>query len=292
MREGGNTQILGLVLPGSTALLILFLLPAIVVVFISLTDWQLGAPSMNWIGIGNYVALAADDEFLHAAGNTILYALMVVPGTLVMGFLIAATIQAGRPFRSFYRALHFLPYMATLSAMAIVWEALLHPTMGLINHLLQHAGLHGANWLRDPATVLPVLAAIEIWRNLGYAMVLYLAGFNGVSNELYEAAALDGAGAPLSRLRLVTLPQIAPITLFLIVVTTLRALSSFTKVAVLTQGGPNHASDVILYQMFSETFEYFQAGYGAAMTCVFLLIVGCLSAVQLWIGERNKEELH
>ncbi len=283
-----QASVAALTLPGVVGLLLLILGPACAVVLLSFTDWQLGGHRLNWIGLRNFTELTGDAAFLQAARNTALYAVAVVPGTLIGGFLIAAAIQSGSTYRRFYRTLHFLPYMATLAAMAIVWEALLHPTMGLVNHMLRDFGMPSANWLRDPQTVLPTLAAIEIWRNLGYAMVLYLAGLNTISPELYEAAALDGAGDPLNRMFLVTLPQIAPITLFLTVVTTLRALSSFTKIAVLTQGGPGHASDVILYRLYVETFDYFRAGYGSAIACVFMVIVGFLTAAQVWIGDRNK----
>ena len=283
----GAATLVGLAAPGAAGLLLLFMGPALIVIGLAFTDWQFGARSLHLVGLANFVGLAADPVFLKALANTALYALIVTPTTVVLGLAVALLIQGGTSLRSFYRTLHFLPYMATLAAMSIAWEALLHPTIGLLNHTLAAVGVSGANWLRDPATVLPTLAAIGVWQNFGYAMVLFLAGLNAIPADLYEAAALDGADDLASRLRLVTLPQLAPISLLIAVVTLLRALSVFSNVAILTQGGPGHGSEVLLYRLYVESFDYFRAGYGAAIACAFLVIVGLLTALQVKLGERR-----
>jgi multiple sugar transport system permease protein len=273
--------------PAFLLLLALFVGPVLAVFAIAVTDWQFGARSLSFVGLRNFAALLADDEFRHSALNTCLYVLIVVPCTVASGLLIALLIESGRSLHAFYRAAHFLPYMATLAAMAIAWEALLHPTIGLVNQVLSELGLPTANWLRDEATVLPVLALIGIWQNFGFAMVLFLAGLKTIPADLYDAAEIDGADAPLDRLTTVTLPLLGPVGMFVLVVTSIKAFSVFDTVQILTKGGPGHASDTLLFTLYRESFEYLRTGYGAAVTVAFLVIVVLLTLAQARLLDRR-----
>ncbi|MFQ3453238.1 sugar ABC transporter permease [Bradyrhizobium sp. UFLA01-814] len=273
--------------PAVFLLLGLFLLPVIGVFLIALTDWQFGARSFSFVGLANFREVFADDAFRASLLNTIIYVLVVVPGTIVMGFLIALLIESGKSCRAFYRAIHFMPFMATITAMAIVWEALLNPTIGLVNQTFAAIGIPIYNWLRDGNTALVVLAAIGIWQNLGYAMVLFLAGLKSIPQDLYDAADVDGADLWLDRVRTVTLPMLGPVSMFIVVVVTLRALNSFDTVKVLTQGGPGHTSEVLMYTLYRESFEYLRTGYGAAVAVVFLSIVVTLTLVQTHVMDRK-----
>jgi multiple sugar transport system permease protein len=145
--------------------------------------------------------------------------------------------------------------MATMAAAAIAWESLLHhPTIGLLNQILRSFGVQGANWLRDDGTVLPFLGAIFVWKNLGYAMLLFLAGLKTIPSDLYDAADVDGADGPWSRLSTVTLPLLGPIAMFALVVVALRAFEVFDIIKVLIQGGPGNASKMLLYTLYVESF--------------------------------------
>lgn len=267
--------------PAVVLLLVLFILPVFSVFVIALTNWSFGQTSLSFVGLANFREVFSDPGFLVSLKNTVIYALITVPGTVGLGLLIALVIESGKSLRAFYRALHFLPFMATLAAMAIAWEALLHPTIGLVNQTLGALGLPTANWLRDEATVLPVLAAIGIWQNLGFAMVLFLAGLKAIPQDLYDAADIDGADLWLDRMRTVTLPMLGPVTMFVVIVVALRAFESFDTVQILTQGGPGHASEVLLYTLYRESFEYLRTGYGASVTIIFLVIVMALTLVQV-----------
>ncbi|MGY2843673.1 multiple sugar transport system permease protein [Bradyrhizobium sp. USDA 4509] len=278
---------LGLAGPAVFFLLVLFLLPAVAVIFIALTDWQFGAGSFSFVGLANYREVFADATFRASFANTAVYVLIVVPGTLLTGLVTALLIESGKSCRSFYRAIHFLPFMATITTMAIVWEALLHPTMGLVNQIFVAVGLPAANWLRNENTVLPILGIIGIWQNLGYAMVLFLAGLKSIPQDLYDAADIDGADLWIDRLRTVTLPLLGPVSVFVVIVVALRALESFDAVKVLTQGGPEHASEVLLYTLYRESFEYLRAGYGAAIAVVFLAIVAALTLINTLVMDRK-----
>jgi len=267
--------------PAVALLLTLFIFPALAVVVIALTDWQFGAKSLRFVGLANFSAVFADPGFRASLGNTLAYVAMVVPGTVLAGLGTALLIESGKSFRAFYRAAHFLPFMATLAATAIAWEALLHPTVGLVNMAFAALGLPTANWLRDETTVLPVLALIGIWQNLGFAMVLFLAGLKNIPQDLYDAADVDGADQWLDRLRTVTLPMLGPVAMFVVIVVALRAFEAFDTVQILTQGGPGHASELLLYTLYRESFEFLRAGYGAAITVVFLVIAVTLTLIQV-----------
>ena len=273
--------------PAVVLLLVLFLLPTVAVFVIAATDWQFGARSLSFVGLRNFAELFADPVFRISFVNTVIYGLIVIPGTVGLGLVIALLIESGRSLRAFYQAVHFLPYMATLAAMAIAWEALLHPTIGLVNQTLSALGLPTANWLRDEGTVLPVLAVIGIWQNLGFAMVLFLAGLKSIPRDLYDAADVDGADGWLDRLRTVTLPMLGPVTMFVVIVTALKALQVFDTVKVLTQGGPARASEVLLYTLYVESFEFLRTGYGAAVTVVFLIMVVALTLLQARVLDKR-----
>ncbi len=273
--------------PAFLLLFALVLLPCAAVLVISLTDWQLGARTLQFVGFDNFFELARDPVFGRSFRNTLLFAGIVVPATLGLGLLTALLIEAGNSARSLYRAIHFLPFMATLAAMAVVWEALLHPTIGLVNQTLQAVGLPTANWLRDEDTVLGTLAVISIWQNLGLAMVLFLAGLKAIPQDLYDAADIDGADGPIDRATTVTLPMLGPVGLFVLVVVALRVIATFDTVRILTEGGPAHASELLLHTLYVESFDFLRTGYGAAMAVVFLAIVTVLTLLQARLLDRR-----
>ncbi|MFG1397449.1 carbohydrate ABC transporter permease [Roseixanthobacter pseudopolyaromaticivorans] len=289
-RRGGAREAAIAALAVSPAVILLAGLlfgPALAVVLFSLTDWQLGGASFNFIGLANFQALFADALFWKALGNTALYVVLVVPGTVLLGLLVALLIEASPGLRGFYRAVHFLPVMSTMSAMAIVWGTMLHPTIGLVNRLLGVFGIAGLNWLRDEHTALLALALIGIWQGFGFAMVLFVSGLKAVPQQLYDAAAVDGCDGPFARLRLVTLPMLGPVTMFVVILTASRAFEVFDSVRVLTQGGPNYASEVLLTRLYAESFDYLRTGYGAALTVVYLAIVVALTLTQARFLERR-----
>jgi multiple sugar transport system permease protein len=273
--------------PAIILLVGLFLLPVLAVLGISLTDWELGAGTLRFVGLENFRQVLTDPVFHSSLVNTVVYVLIVVPGSVIFGLSIALLIESGTSLRSFYRAIHFLPFMASLAAMAIAWDALLQPTIGLVSQALAALGWPGANLLRDEATVLPVLAVIGIWQNLGFAMVLFLAGLKAIPQDLYDAAEIDGADSWLDRLRTVTLPMLGPTSMFVVIVVALHSFQTFDIVRILTQGGPNHASDMLLYTLYRESFEFSRTGYGAAVAVIFLAIIMTLTVLRARIMDRK-----
>lgn len=273
--------------PAAFLMVVLLFAPTAAVIAIALTDWQFGAGTASFVGLENFAELLGDRVFRVSLANTLLYVVIVVPGSVLLGLGIALLIESGRSLRAFYRAAHFLPVIATLAAAAIAWEALLHPTIGLVNQTLGSLGLAPRNWLRDEALVLPVLALIGIWQQLGFAMVLFLAGLKAIPQDLYDAADIDGADAGLDRFLTVTLPLLGPVTMFVLIITAQRAFEVFDTVRILTQGGPNKASEVLLHTLYVESFEFLRTGYGSALTVVYLLLIVGLTLAQARVLDRR-----
>jgi multiple sugar transport system permease protein len=273
--------------PAIVCLFGILLLPTLATVLLSFTDWQFGAPTLRWIGLDNYAHLAADRVFWKSLTNTTVYVGVVVPLSVGLALGAALLIEAGTSGRAFYRAAYFLPVTATLIAMATVWEVMLHPSIGLINLAIDALGFAKQNWVKDPDLALFTLAGIGIWQALGLNMVLLLAGLKSIPRDLSEGAAIAGADGPWTRFVTVTLPMLGPALSFVLIISAIRSFQVFDTVAVLTEGGPNKATEVLLYTMYQEGFSFFRAGYGAALTVVFLAFVLLLTLVKARIAEKR-----
>jgi multiple sugar transport system permease protein len=275
-----------LALPGTFLLLSLLIVPALVVLPLAFTDWEFGRGRIALIGWRNILEMAEDPRFAAALRNTIAYVAMVVPVTVCLAVFLALLIDGSGRLKAFYRTAHFLPVVSTMAAMAVAWDAVLHPTFGLLNQLLVSIGIPGRNWLRDESFVLPALAAIGVWQNLGFAVIMCLAGLRSIPNALLDAAALDGATGAVDKARVVVLPLLAPIVVFITVLTAKRALAVFDTVTVMTAGGPDNASEVMLHLLYIESFQHMRAGYGAAVSVVYLLMVTAIMLGQRVVDRR------
>ena len=277
--------------PATLAMLVLIFIPAFLVGMLSFTDYLFGAADFNWIGFDNYIALLGDETGRRAVVNTLIYVAVVMPTSIVLSLLVAVGIHAvGRwspGSAQFLRTAYFMPVVATLVAMATVWQMLLHPSLGLVNQVLAVIGLPGQEWLSDRGLVLYTLAAIGVWETVGYNTVLFLAGLAAIPRHLYDAAQVDGARYGWERFRIVTWPMLGPTTLFVLVVTATRSFRVFETVATLTNGGPGFASDVLVFAMYREGFVYFKAGYSGAITMVFFFFVLALTLTQLRVVEKR-----
>lgn len=273
--------------PAIFLMLVFLIMPILSVVYLSLTDWQLGMDSINMVGLDNYGKLYKDAIFRKSFLNTFSYVAIVVPVSVFGGLFVAMLIEARPSGKAFYRTIFFLPVMATLIAMSIVWEFILQPDFGLFNQVLGVLGIEGKNWLNNRSTVLFVLAGIGIWHQLGYNMVLFISGLLSIPRHLYEAADMDGIPAGFSRFRLITFPMLAPVTLFVVVITSIKAFQVFDTVQVLTKGGPSKSSEVLLFSMYKEAFEFFRTGYASAISVVFLLVILLITVVKVQYFDKR-----
>lgn len=280
-------QSLLLVAPSTVLTLVLLVIPIIVVAILSLTDWQFGDKTFQWIGLDNYIHLFHDDTFIKSLINTCIYLVIVTIGSIVLGLGIALLIESDTQLKSLYRTAFFMPVASTFIAMAVVWEFLLHPSIGLINYLLSFIGISPQNWLFDKNLALFSLAGIGIWQMTGLAMVLFLAGLKNIPSDIVDASKLDGVTHPIDRFFKITWPLLGPTTFFVVTVCAIRAIQVFDTVQVLTQGGPNKATEVLLHTIYSEGFSFFRIGYASAMTIVFIIGVFVLTQIQHSAMERK-----
>lgn len=273
--------------PSVILLLGTLLLPIVVMIAMSFTDYELGATDFGFLGLANYVSISKDPAFWRSFFNTFYYLALVVPAAVIIGLLLAVMVNGVKRGRRLYQIAFFLPVTSTLISMATVWKYLLHGTIGPVNHLFAFLGLPTFEFFGDPALVMPALAIIGVWTLAGFNMVLFTAGLTAIPPELYEAAAVDGIDSPIERFFTVSLPMLGPTTMFVIVTSSITAFKVFDTVAVLTHGGPQGASNVLLYQIYLEGFQYMRIGLASASTVVFLGIILLLSFIQAKALERK-----
>lgn len=276
---------LAFVAPSALLLLVIYVIPVIVLAGFSVTDYKLGALSFHFTGMGNFAKAFHDPVFLRSLTNTVLYVIIVIPFGVFLALGVALLVHARKRSRPFWEAAYFLPVTATLVAMATVWQFLLHPSIGPVNAAIKWFGFEPVSFLSNPALLIPSMAAIGVWQVLGFNMVLFLAGLTAIPKDLYEAARLDGAKHPVDRFLTVTWPMLGPTTLFVAVTTSISAFKVFETVAVLTKG--RAGSEVLLFELYLEGFEYSNTGYAAALTLIFLAIILVLSIGQTFYLDRK-----
>jgi multiple sugar transport system permease protein len=246
--------------------------PMIASVYISLTEWDSFTPPV-FVGLDNYVQILTNDPiFWKALGNTFFYALVSVPLGLAIGVWLANLLNKKVRGRKFFRTMIYLPTLVPLVATAMVFKMVLAPS-GPLNDLLGLFGVHGPNWLLDPTWVKPALVVLSAW-GAGGATVLLLSAMNGIPRELYEAAEIDGAG-PVRQFWSITFPQITPIIFFNLIMGLIGAFQIFSQVYILTAGGPDNASMMMVPLLFREAFSFYHFGYASAIAwLLFVVIIG------------------
>ncbi|GAA1731346.1 carbohydrate ABC transporter permease [Streptomyces yatensis] len=262
------------VLPSVLVILGLSVVPVLWSLLLSFQYSDLLTPSV-WVGWDNYRQLADDPQFAQAVRNTLVYTALYVPLSIGLGLALALVLNRRIRFSGLYRTLLFVPFVVSAAAQGVLFSFILDPEFGAANALLHRLGLSPQGFLSDPAQALLVLVAISLWSGTGFCVVIYLAALQDVPKELIEAATLDGAERR-HVLRHVTLPTIAPVSVFLLLWQTISALQVFDLVYVTTKGGPLGSTTVIVYFVWEQAFRNFTAGYGAAAAYVLgvaLLVV-------------------
>jgi multiple sugar transport system permease protein len=240
----------------------------------------------KYVGLENYRNLLHDPVFRDSVRRTIVYTLLFVPISVGGALGLAVLLNAKLRFSRFYRTAVFIPVATSTVATAIIFNWLLDPTYGLANYLLGKVGLGPYGFFTDPDQALYAIVAMTVWGWIGFDVIIYLAALQGISPDIMEAAELDGSRG-WSTFRHITLPLLSPATLFLIVWSTINALQVFDEIYVTTRGGPLQATTVIVYYLYSQAFQFFHAGYAAAIALVLFAATLVFSAIQLWIGSRR-----
>jgi multiple sugar transport system permease protein len=271
---------------------IFFVVPVLAGFLLSFTDFDLYAvanPALaRFVGLHNYESAVRSHEFWQAVRNTLYFVL--VGGPLSVAVSLAAALLLNAPLvrlRSFFRTVYFAPVVTTLVAVAVVWRYLYHPQYGLVNRGLGFLGVGPVDWLGDPTWSMPAIVLLAVWKNFGYNMLIFLAGLQTVPDELYEAAAIDGAGF-WARFRHVTLPGLAPTFIFVTVTTMITQFQLFAEPYVMTQGGPLGSTRSVVLLMYEEGFRWWRMGQASAVAVLLLLMTLAGALVQLRLSRSTR----
>jgi multiple sugar transport system permease protein len=268
-------------------LLIIFLLaPLASVVLLSFTSYNLS--TIRWVGLANYVQAWRDAQFIKSIRNTAFYALSNIPAQMFIGLGLALILNERLRARGLLRMAFYFPVVTSMVVVAMIWLWIYEPGWGLLNVVLRALHLGRQNWLADPRTAMPAVVIMSVWKGLGNAMILFLAGLQGIPEELYEAAKMDGANR-WHRLINVTLPMLRPTTFFIFVMYCIWAFQVFDQVYIMTKGGPVWSTTTMVHQMYRSAFLYVEMGYAATMATVLFVLVLIITSLNLLLFKGEVE---
>ncbi|WP_274651134.1 carbohydrate ABC transporter permease [Paenibacillus humicola] len=243
-----------------------------------------------FIGFGNFKRMLHDDLFLKSFGNTFKFVLMAIPGNLVLTLALAIGINRVRSrfWRNTFRTLFFLPTIAPLSGSAVVWTVMLRQNDGLFNLILDRLGMPEVNWLSDPQMAMISIVMMTLWADIGYNIVIFMAGLDSIPQMFYEAAELDGAGR-WQLFRHITMPLLSRTSVFVVIMTCISYFQMFPQFQIMTNGGPSNGTRVLALDIFDNAFSYMNMGYASSIAFVLLLIILAITLVQIRLGRSQWE---
>ncbi|MCR5289365.1 MAG: sugar ABC transporter permease [Treponema sp.] len=275
------------IMPNFLGFAVFTLGPILFAVYLAFTQWN-GSGAIKFIGFKNFINLTQDTLFLTALKNTLVYCIATVPLTVICSLFLAVMLNQKIFARNFFRTVNFFPYVASLVAVAVVWNMIFNPAKGPVNQLLMMLGVNEESlprWAADKDWAMFTVILFSVWKNSGYYMIIYLAGLQGISAQLYEAATLDGCNK-WQQFRYVTLPQLRPTTFFVIVMLTIQSFKVYDQIYMITQGGPGSSTLVLVYHIYNTAFIDWDLGYASAVAMVLFLLVLIVTLIQ-FRGEKN-----
>lgn len=276
------------VLPGLLGFIIFVLIPFIMSFFLSFTNWNFlqGVGAIEFNGITNYIKLFNDEWFINSFWNNIIFTVVSVPTLLAIGLIMAVIIDRYIKFGGLIKVLVFIPYIASVVAVATVWMMLFEPSQGPINQFLLSIGIENVpGWLTSFEWSLPSIMIVYIWQQLGYFIIVFTSGLKSIPEEVYEAADMDGAG-PIRKFFTVTVPMISPTTFFLGTMGIIGTFKVFDQVSVMTQGGPGSSSSVMAYYIYRAAFQNFETGYSNTLAWALFGVIFLITIV----GQRAQKK--
>lgn len=271
--------------PHLLGMLAFLIIPILASFVLSFAEWDLLTPA-RWLGLNNYADLFASADFWDALKHTLFFIAGYLPLVLVLGLGLALLMNQKLRGRILFRVAFFMPVVSAWVAVALLWKWLLNPRYGLVNWLLALVGIEGPAWIFDPNWSMPSIILASVWKDLGFVMMLLLAGLQAISPEYYEAASLDGA-AGWRMLRSITLPLLSPTIFFVVVISLVNSFQVFDQVYVMTAGGPAGSSQVLVGEIVNNAFRYSKFGYASAMSWVLFALIFLVTIVQLGLQRRT-----
>jgi multiple sugar transport system permease protein len=270
--------------PSLVPILAFMVVPMVSSIGLSFVSWDLLGP-IRWVGLRNYRDLVHDGAFRSALWHTLYFIAGYLPLTFLGGLGLALALNMRLKGIAWVRTIYFLPVVTSWVVVALVWKWLLNPQYGIVNRGLELVGIHGPGWWLDPHWAMPAVILASAWKDLGFTMVIFLAGLQAIPEEYYEAASLDGAGR-WGRFRHITLPLLSPASFFVVVISLINNFQVFDQVQVMTGGGPAGSSSVVVQQIVTNAFSYGRMGYAAAMSWALFAVILVVTVVQLRLQKR------
>ncbi len=291
-QTGGLLTAAPFLLPSLIGMLIFSMLPLIISALISLTDWNglatLTDPGFfreHFIGLENYKKILTSAEFWRTLGNTAEYIILYIPLMLAASLLVATLLSQARRGIGFFRVVYYIPVLTSWVAASLIWKSVLSPQYGALNGILSIFGIQGPGWLTDEKWAMPAIVLVSVWKDMGFFGLILLSGVIGINRTYYEAAELDGANGWVKFTR-VTLPLLTPSIFYVLIVGMINAFQLFPQIMIMTGGGPNGATQVMVERIYNYGFRYYRMGYASAFSWILFAIIMVFTAIQMKGQER------
>ncbi|MCD7878717.1 MAG: sugar ABC transporter permease [Candidatus Gastranaerophilales bacterium] len=271
---------LWLLLPSLAGCVIFIFIPSICSFALSFTSWNL-ITEIKFAGLNNYIDLILSEQFRLILKNTIIYAVSVTIFGTIIPLIPAAILNNKIRGKEFFKTAYFLPFITPMIVAAMVWQWFFDPNIGLVNIILKS----NLQWLYDTKLAMPVLIFISVWKLTGYNMIIYLSGFSSLSSQVYEAAKIDGASC-LKTFFKITLPLMSPTIFFVLLITTISSFQVFDLIYLMTQGGPENSTNILVYWLYKNAFEFFNIGKASAIAYILFIFIFILTIIQWKLRKR------
>lgn len=262
------------ILPAVLGTLIFIIIPVIFSFSLSFFEWDLLSP-MKFVGMQNFKDVLNDSTFIQVLTNTFVFAISTTIFAVIIPLTLACILNSKIRGSNFYKTAYFLPFITPMIVIAIVWQWIFDPNIGLLNQVL-HLNI---KWLYDTRFAMPALIAVSVWKLIGYNMIIFLSGLSTINQEVLEAAKIDGAN-PFQVFKNVTIPLLSPTIFFVIVITSISSFQVFDLIYIMTEGGPENSTMVLVYSIYKYAFEYFEAGKASAIAYILFAIIFVLVLCQ------------
>lgn len=285
--KNGLFTALPFLIPSLIGFAIFYFAPMVISVFISLTDWNgldrlfaEGFVKEHLIGFGNYLDILKSPEFWKVLRNTFTYIILYIPLMLVVSISVAALLGQKRRGVGAFRVIYYIPVLTSWVAASLIWKSILAPQYGAVNNILAIFGINGPGWLLDEKWAMPAIVLVSVWKDMGFFGLILLAGIVGINRSYYEAAQIDGAGA-WERFTKITLPLLTPSIFYVLIVGLINSFQLFPQIMIMTDGGPNGATQVMVERIYKYGFRYFKMGYASALSWILFVIILIFTAIQM-----------
>lgn len=276
----------GLLMPTSIFLFAFSLYPIIKTVYISFFQTSVALPQPRFTGLDNYKSALSDGIFLQVITNNLSFTLMVVPVSILLGLIFALLVNRKFKGVGMARAALFYPNVSPMVGFAFIWVFLLTPNIGFVDHVLGLFGIASHNWLTDIKLALKSIAMVYTWHEAGFIMIFFLAGLQNISKDYYEAAKIDGASGFIVLWR-ITLPLLMPTTLFVLTISLVNSVKLVDTVFIMTSGGPNNASNLLMYHIYQTAFAFWNNGMAATLTVIMLAVMLFIATLQFFVLDKR-----